>query len=272
MAEKSYSNKIGKNGYYVLGIDVGRFGDQTEIAIIKVSQLNSGNLLKQLVNLQTIEGENFILQAREIKKIFNRYKCRAAVVDGNGLGAGLVDLLVVDDTDPETDEFLPGWGVINDEEDPKTGRTKYKSLETENTIPNAMYIMKANVALNSEMYSYCKSQIMNGRVRFLISETLAKNKLLSQAQGQKMSAGQREDYLMPYTQTSILKEQMCNLVEESEGAHLILKQSSKKIKKDKVSALIYGLYYCKMEEDRRGNRKRKFNAADLMLFSGSLKI
>lgn len=108
MAEKSYSNKIGKNGYYILGIDVGRFGDQTEIAIIKVSQLNSGNLLKQLVNLQTIEGENFILQAREIKKIFNRYKCRAAVVDGNGLGAGLVDLLVVDDTDPETDEFLPG--------------------------------------------------------------------------------------------------------------------------------------------------------------------
>lgn len=161
--------------------------------------------------------------------------------------------------------------MINDEEDPKTGRTKYKSLETENTIRDAMYIMKATTALNSEMYSYCKSQIMNGRVRFLISETVAKNKLLSQAQGQKMSPAQREDYLMPYTQTSILKEQMCNLVEESEGAHLILKQSSKKIKKDKVSAFIYGLYYCKMEEDRRGKRKR-INPADLMLFSGSLKI
>ena len=70
--------------------------------------MNSGNLLKQLVNIYTLEGENFIIQAREIKKIFNRYKCRAAVVDGNGLGAGLIDLLVVDDTDPETDEFLPG--------------------------------------------------------------------------------------------------------------------------------------------------------------------
>lgn len=271
IAEKQYSNKIGKDGYYILGIDVGRFGDQTEVAVIKVSKLNSGTLLKQLVNLYTIEGENFILQARKIKKIFNRFKCRAAVVDGNGLGAGLVDLLVVDDTDPETDEFLPGWGVINDEEDPKTGRTKYKSLETENTIRDAMYIMKATTALNSEMYSYCKSQIMNGRVRFLISETVAKNKLLAQAQGQKMSPAQREDYLMPYTQTSILKEQMCNLVEESEGAHLILKQSSKKIKKDKVSAFIYGLYYCKMEEDRRGKRKR-INPADLMLFSGKLKI
>ena len=108
MAETKCSNKIGKDGYYILGIDVGRFGDQTEIAVLKVSKLNSGQLLKQLVNLYTIEAENFILQARKIKKIFNQFKCRAAVIDGNGLGAGLVDLLVVDDTDPETDEFLPG--------------------------------------------------------------------------------------------------------------------------------------------------------------------
>ena len=78
------------------------------MAVIKVSKLNSGNLLKQLVNIYTLEGENFIIQARKIKKIFNDYKCRAAVVDGNGVGAGLVDLLVVDDTDPETDDFLPG--------------------------------------------------------------------------------------------------------------------------------------------------------------------
>ena len=108
LAENKYSNKLGRYGYYILGVDVGRFGDQTEIAVIKVSTMNSGNLLKQLVNIYTLEGENFIIQAREIKKIFNRYKCRAAVVDGNGLGAGLIDLLVVDDTDPETDEFLPG--------------------------------------------------------------------------------------------------------------------------------------------------------------------
>lgn len=134
-----------------------------------------------------------------------------------------------------------------------------------------MYIIKANPGLNSELYSYCKTQIMNGRVRFLISETIAKNKLLSQEQGKKMSNNKRAEYLRPFTQTSILKTQMCNLVEESEGAHLIVKQSSKKIKKDKVSALIYGLYYCKMEEDRRGNRKR-FSVNDLMLFTGSLKV
>ena len=31
----------------------------------------------------------------------------------------------------------------------------------------------------------------------------------------------------------------------------------KKIKKDKVSALIYGLYYCKLQEDARSKKKKR---------------
>ena len=36
---------------------------------------------------------------------------------------------------------------------------KYKNMQTENTLVDAMYIMKANQTLNSEMYSYCQSEI-----------------------------------------------------------------------------------------------------------------
>ena len=52
----------------------------------------------------------------------------------------------------------------------------YRNMKTENTIYEAMYVMKANVALNSEMYSYTQSEINAGRVLFLIDETTAKNK------------------------------------------------------------------------------------------------
>jgi hypothetical protein len=130
-------------------------------------------------------------------------------------------------------------------------------MKTENTLIDAMYIMKANAPLNSEMYAYCQSEINAGRVHFLVDEQVAKNKLLSQAQGKKMSPAQRADYLAPYVKTSALKEQLCNLISEHEGANIILKQSSKKIPKDKVSALIYGLYYCKLQEDRSSKRKTK---------------
>lgn len=134
---------------------------------------------------------------------------------------------------------------------------KYKNMQTENTLVDAMYIMKANQTLNSEMYSYCQSEINAGRINFLIDENVAKNKLLAQSQGQKMSAVQRAEYLKPFTQTSILRDQMLNLVTENEGANIILKQSSRKIPKDKFSALIYGLYYCKLQDDKRGKKKKR---------------
>jgi hypothetical protein len=91
---------------------------------------------------------------------------------------------------------------------------------------------------------------------------------MSQAQGQKMSPVERSNYLYPFTQTSILKDQMLNLIQENEGAHIILKQASRGIKKDKFSALIYGLYYCKLQEDKmRQGKRRRFTAGDFMFFN-----
>lgn len=260
LAESKHNGRTNKNGYYILGVDVGRTGCTTEIVVIKVTPAATGVPLKQVVNIYSLDEEDFITQAKKIKEIFKRFHCQAAVVDGNGLGAGLVDLLVVDYIDPDTDELWAGFGVINDDDN------RYKYAKTENTIYNALYIMKANQALNSDMYAYCEHQIRNNKMRFLIDENVAKNKLMSQAQGQKMSAVKRAEHLLPYTQTTILRDQMANLVNESDGANIILKPYSRKIKHDKVSALIYGLYYCKLEEEKLRKRKKR-DLSKLILFN-----
>ena len=65
--------------------------------------------------------------------------------------------------------------------------------------------------------------------------------------GQNMNIDERNEYLRPFILTSILKEQMLNLVEENEGINIILKQSNRSVKKDKFSAFIYGLYYIRYE-------------------------
>ena len=59
---------------------------------------------------------------------------------------------------------------------------------------------------------------------------------------------------------------MLNLVEENEVVNIILKQSSKSIKKDKFSAFEYGLYYIKQEEDR-GKKRKKRNISDMIFYS-----
>ena len=57
-----------------------------------------------------------------------------------------------------------------------------------------------------------------------------------------------------------------NLREENEGVNIILKQANKGIRKDKFSALEYGLYYIKQEEDSKKKEKR-FNIADFMFMT-----
>ena len=72
-----------------------------------------------------------------------------------------------------------------------------------------------------------------------------------------MKPEERAEYLKPFTLTSILREEMLNLREENEGVNIILKQANKSVSKDKFSALEYGLYYIKQEEDNKRRRRGK---------------
>lgn len=249
LAENEYSKKTSEGGYYVLGVDVGRTGCTTEVVVCKVTPAQSGVPRKQIVNIFSFEEEHFGYQAIQIKRLFRQFKCRVAVIDANGLGIGLVDFLVMDQQDPDTGEDLGNLGVYNDEDG------KYKKFQNENTIPSAMYLLKANAVINTELYAYCQTQLGSGKIHFLIDENVAKNKLAAQSQSQRMNQSKRADYMRPYVMTSILRDQMMNLIEENEGVNIILKQATRTIKKDKFSALIYALYWSKLQEDSKKKRK-----------------
>lgn len=258
--EYEYSGRSTKSAFYVLGIDVGRKGCTSEVCVFKVTPQAQGASLKTLVNLYTWDEEHFEAQAINIKKLFYKYKARQVVIDANGLGIGLVDFMVKDQIDPETGELLPNFGVSNDEEN------FYKQFRTADTEMDAMYLIKANAPINTEAHSYVQTQLSSGKIKFLIDENQAKVKLMSTKMGQQMDNDKRADYLKPFTLTTILREQMLNLVEENEGVNIILKQSSRSIKKDKFSAFEYGLYYIKQEEDKKKRRKKR-NIADMMFYT-----
>lgn len=258
--EYEFSGRSSKTAYYVLGIDVGRKGCTTEVCVFKVTPQVQGSSLKTLVNIYTWDEEHFEKQAINIKKLFYKYKARTAVIDANGLGIGLIDFMVKSQIDPETGEVLPDFGIENDEDG------FYKKFKTSETETDAIYLIKANAPINTEAHSYVQTQISSGKIKFLIDENQAKVKLMSTKVGQAMDPDKRADYLKPFTLTTILREQMLNLVEENEGVNIILKQSNRGIKKDKFSAFEYGLYYIKQEEDKR-KKKKKRNIADMMFYT-----
>ena len=260
--EYEYSNRSSKTAYYVLGVDVGRKGCTTEVCVFKVTPQAQGSSLKTLVNLYTWDEDHFEDQAINIKRLFYKYKAKKVVIDANGLGIGLVDYMVKSQLDPESGETLPDFGVENDEDN------FYKQFRTTDTELDAMYLIKANAPINTEAHTYVQTQLSSGRIKFLIDESQAKIKLMSTKNGQNMDNNKRADYLMPFTLTTILREQMLNLVEENEGVNIILKQSNRSIKKDKFSAFEYGLYYIKQEEDKR-KKKKKRNISDMMFFTNN---
>lgn len=258
--EYEYSGRSNKSAYYVIGVDVGRKGCTTEAVVIKVTPQAQGTSLKSVVNIYTYDEEHFETQAINLKKLFYKYKARKLVIDGNGLGIGLLDYMVKGQVDPETGDFLPDFGIDNDED------KFYKKYKTENTEIDAIYIIKANMPINTEAHSYVQTQLSSGKIKFLIDESQAKVKLLGTKIGQTMDPEKRNEYLKPFVETTILREQMLNLIEDNEGVNIILKMSNRSVGKDKFSAFEYALYYIKQEEDNRKKKKGR-KISDFMFFS-----
>ena len=234
--EYEASGRSSKLAFYVLAADIGRKGCDSVICVFKVTPQSQGGATKSLVNIYTLSDEHFEDQAIKLKKLYYKYNARQIVIDGNGMGIGLIDYMVKSQTDPDTNETYPDFGVSNDEEG------YYKKYKTSVTELDAMYILKANAPINTEAHAIARSQLSSGKVKFLIDERIAKNKLMATKVGQSMKPEQRAEYLKPFTLTSILKEEMMNLREETEGVNIILKQANRGIRKDKFRAFEYVVY------------------------------
>ena len=258
--EYEASGRSSKLAYYVLSADVGRKGCDTVVCVFKVTPQPQGTAIKTLVNIYTFTDEHFEDQAIKLKKLFYKYNAQRLVIDANGLGIGLVDYMIKSQVDPDTADTFPDFGVYNDDE------LYYKKYRTNVTEQDALYLIKANAPINTEAHTIARSNLSSGKVKFLIDERVAKQKLLNTKVGQNMKPEERAEYLKPFTLTSILKEEMLNLREENEGVNIILKQANRGIRKDKFSAFEYGLYYIKQEEDIKKKRK-KFNVKDFMFMS-----
>ena len=77
-----------------------------------------------LVNLYVL-GKNdnerhFEFQARDLKRIIKDFMPKEVVIDGNGLGVGLLDFMTRTQFDPKTGETYPAYGSFNDKDMLKT--------------------------------------------------------------------------------------------------------------------------------------------------------
>ena len=220
--EYEASGRSSKLSYYILSVDVGRKGCDTVVCVFKVTPQPHGEPIKSLVNIYTMNDTHFEDQAIKLKKLYYKYKARRIVIDANGLGVGLVDFMVKPQINPETSEVIPDFGVYGGTQDDAV--QEYKKYKTNSTELDVLYLMKANAPINTEAHSITQSVLNSGKIKFLIDERTAKQKLLTTKVGQNMTTEARSDYLRPFSLTTSLREEIMNLREENEGLNIILKQ------------------------------------------------
>lgn len=79
-----------------------------------------------------------------------------------------------------------------------------------------------------------------------------------------MTDEDRAAWIIPFTQTSLLKDQMVNLEQKNDGVNIILDRTNSNIKKDKVSAMGYGLWYIKTEIDDVAMRRKQMTIDQML--------
>lgn len=216
---------------FYIGVDVARSentaNNQSSASIIRVKRNSIGRIIAlELVNTIGISNtKNFTGQAIEIKRLKRDYKARMVIVDGNGLGSGLVDELLKEQYDPETGESLGCWNTVNTDNSPE---------DKFNADP-CLFDLKAQ-GIQTKIISDFIDAVDSGKLRMLIKR-----------KDSDFTAKEKEDMVnnvLPFIQTDFLFEEIANLkLKILANGSLTVEKSVKKMNKDRWSALAYVIYY-----------------------------
>lgn len=216
---------------YYMGVDVARSqktsNNQSSIAVVRVIRSkDKGRIIYiDVVNIINIPNVlNFNAQAAIIKKVQKLYMAKVVVLDANGLGVGLADELLKDTIDNSTGKDLGCWDTINDDNAPEVPNS-----------PQILYNMKAQTWQN-EIVSTFIDMVDSGKLR-----------LLEKRQDNDFTDNEWDsfdDKVRPFIETDAFIEEAANLkMKHLNNGNITIEQVVKKVNKDRVSALIYVLWY-----------------------------
>lgn len=220
------------NEEFYLGVDVARSqstnNNQSSVCVAKVRRNKDKTKIVSvdIVNIINIPNIlNFTAQACIIKKIKKNYNAQAVVIDGNGLGAGLIDECLKENFDPITNESLGCWDTINDNNAPELPDESEKIL----------YNLKAQ-SVQSKVVTNFIDMVNSGKLRLLVKKQL-----------NDFTISEQDDFdneVAPFLQTDCLFEEVANLkLKQLQNGGVTIEKVVKKLDKDRVSALIYVLWY-----------------------------
>lgn len=211
---------------------------------------------RQVSYIESINGAHPTIQAIKLKQMFYDLECDYVAMDTTGNGMSLYDECTKVLYDEERDVEYPAWCSMNDE--------KMESRAFDKSALPIIYSIKATKQINHEMAMLLKSSFEKKKIKLLINDIQGKEYLIEKQDYMKKSPTDKVNMLKPYTQTTLLVNEMVNLEYAAEGGYVSVKEVGRN-RKDRYSSLGYANYYARILELKL-KKKRKVEARDYALW------
>lgn len=229
--------------------------DASAIVINSAIPTNNDNFTSNVIYMENHEGLTTDELALVVRRLYDMYKCTDLVVDTNGVGLSVFDMLIQDIVDPTTGELYPALSCCND-------KSMAERCKVDNA-PKVIWSIKASASFNNEICTLLRSGFQNGKINLLISEFEAEEVLKDKIKGfAKMPAYEQMQYKLPYIQTTLLVYELINLEYEIKGTNVKITEKSG-MRKDRYSSLAYNYWVqCQLEREMLKKKKTCFDALD----------
>lgn len=230
--------------------------DATSIFINQMLPTPSGRYINNIIYTENNEGLRTDDQALVIRKLFEDFDCDYLVIDSNGIGLPVTDLLMGDMYDQATGETYGALSCYNDEELAKRCTTP--------GAPKVIWAVRGTPDFNSRCALTLREALKQGQVKLLISEYDADDALASVKGFASLPPQEVLQLKLPYIHTTLLINELINLEYESKNSVIRVKEKSG-MRKDRYSSLSYNIFVAKqIERDVALSNK---NSTDNVVFN-----
>lgn len=213
--------------------------DATSIFINQMLPTPSGRYINNIIYTENNEGLRTDDQALVIRKLFEDFDCDYLVIDSNGIGLPVTDLLMGDMYDQATGETYGALSCCNDEELAKRCTTP--------GAPKVIWAVRGTPDFNSRCALTLREALKQGQVKLLISEYDADDALAGVKGLASLPPQEVLQLKLPYIHTTLLINELINLEYETKNSVIRVKEKSG-MRKDRYSSLSYNIFVAKQIE------------------------
>lgn len=216
-------------------------GNENDMSVFVFFEVNPNTGIIRFPCIKTFSGLNSIKQAILMKRWFYEYKASYFIMDCNGVGLPIYDLLTVETVDVEVGAVYPAWSVCEDKSlqiasDKVVNDRIQRTISTD--IESVIIPFVGTTEINSQMHLLMRKNLKDGKINLLIDDAEAQvTKEDKNPSFVLKSPEEKAELLDPYLQTRLMVNESVSLeMKLMENGSIKLQEANRMDTKDKYIA------------------------------------